>query len=363
MASAFGAGAPADPAQAWKLLADSISDVGKALDEKTKDAPLQVRADGYRALNRALMNLLGRLEVDDANPHLAAYNLWREKFYMDNPDCRYWLSEIAPGGVYRITGTVGDAAFSSITIYEGEGFIAKTVARMTSDELEIDKSGAFSVTLGGKEEDAEGQWLHIPHGSTMIWVRQFLEQPHGLEGDCRIERLDPVDPPPSIEAERFVARLARSAVAVRLSSVNILRADSADDPEEPNHVREWTEASGGAVYTEPGIHYQRGSWRLAKDEALVIEGKAVEARHFSMVLYSRYLNSLDYRNRRVSLTTRSLQTDADGRFQIVLAASDPETDNWLDTEGRDFGLFAIRWLQPETTPETPVARIAKLSEI
>lgn len=227
----------------------------------------------------------------------------------------------------------------------------------------MDENGAFSVTLGGKEDDAVGQWLDIPSGSTMVWVRQFLEQPHGVEGDCRIERLDPVAPPPSIDGKRFVARLARSAMAVRLSSVNILRAGSLDDEEAPNHVREWTEASGGAVYTEPGIHYQRGSWRLAEDEALVIEGKAVKARHFSMVLDSRFLNSLDYRNRHISLTTSSLRTDADGNFRIILAARDPGKDNWLDTEGRDFGLFAIRWLQPETTPETPTARVAKLSEV
>lgn len=122
-------------------------------------------------------------------------------------------------------------------------------------------------------------------------------------------------------------------------------------------------AAGGAVYTEPGIHYQRGSWRLAADEALVIEGKAVETRHFSMVLYSRFLNSLDYRNRPVSLPTHSLKRDAKGIFRIVLAPRDPGAGNWLDTEGREFGLFAFRWLQPATAPDTPTARVVKLSEL
>ena len=37
-------------------------------------------------------------------------------------------------------------------------------------------------------------------------------------------------------------------------------------------------------------------------QALVIEGKAVPARHWSVLLYSRFLNSLDYRNRTVSIT-------------------------------------------------------------
>ena len=134
MAEAIAGGAPTDPAQAWQMLAESIAHVGKQLDEKTAGATLDERADGYRALNRALLNLLGRLEVDDAKPHLAPYNLWREKFFMDNPDCRYWLSEIAPGDIYRITGTTGDAAFTSITIYEGEGFVAQFFVQK-SDEF------------------------------------------------------------------------------------------------------------------------------------------------------------------------------------------------------------------------------------
>ena len=332
----------ADPASAWQMLANSIAEAGRKLDETTKDEPLEVRADGYRALNRALMNLLGRLEVDDARPQLTPYNLWREKFYMDNPDCRYWLTELAPGGVYRIAGKIGGAAFTSINVYEGEGFVAKTVARVTGDELVLDANGRFSLTLGGREADANGQWLAIPPGSTMIWVRQFYEQPHGEEGDCSIERLDPVAPPPGIDGARFTKRLTRSAMALGLSSVNIMRAGSAQDAETPNAVRDWTEAQGGAVYTEPGIHYQRGSWRLADDEALVIEGRMVPVRHMNILLYSRYLNSLDYRNRQVSLTGAAIETDADGRFRIYVCGRDPGRPNWLDTEGRAFGLFALR---------------------
>jgi hypothetical protein len=120
---------------------------------------------------------------------------------------------------------------------------------------------------------------------------------------------------------------------------------------------------GGAVYTEPGIHYQRGAWRLEPGQALVIEGSAVAARHWSVLLYSRFLNTLDYRNRQVSLTGSRVAAGAHGRFRIVIAGEDPGTANWLDTEGRPFGIFVIRWLQPERPPELPATRLVSLADL
>src|SRR3546814_10433553 len=74
------------------------------------------------------------------------------------------------------------------------------------------------------------------------------------------------------------------------------------DLESPNEVRHWSEMTGGAALTEPDIHYLRGSWQLGADEALVIEGVPAACRYWSALLYSRFLNSLDHRSRRVSLT-------------------------------------------------------------
>jgi hypothetical protein len=119
---------------------------------------------------------------------------------------------------------------------------------------------------------------------------------------------------------------------------------------------------GGAAFTEPGIHYLRGAWRLAPGEALVLEGEAVPCRYWNALLYSRFLNSLDHRHRRVSLTGSRVAL-RDGRYRLVLAAEDPGVPEWLDTEGRPFGLFVLRWLQPEREPALPEARVVPLAEL
>jgi hypothetical protein len=195
----------------------------------------------------------------------------------------------------------------------------------------------------------------------MVWVRQFYDDPTRMDGTCTITRLDPVAQPPLIEPGRFARRLANMGSTLDTASKVI--AHGGRGAEAVNGVREWSEMQGGAVYTEPGIHYQRGAWQLDAGQALVIEGTMTPARHMSVLLYSRFLNSLDYRNRQVSLTGPRIRTDADGRFRLVIAAEDPGAPNWLDTEGRPYGIFVIRWLQPEATPLLPTARVVSLVDL
>lgn len=351
-----------DPAKAWDALTKNLAAAGARMAAATETLSAEERADGFRALARALANQLGRLEADDAAPELAPFNLWRQKFYMDNPDCLYWVAEIAKGGAYRIRGTALNAVFTSVNVYAGSSLETQTVARITSDDLVLDPEGRFTLTLGGDPASAEGQWLAIPEGANMIWVRQFYDDPAAMDGACAIERLDTVAPPPVIQPARFSRRLAGMGTTLETASRVMVRAGSDKDTEPRNGVREWSEMQGGAVYTEPGIHYQRGAWQLAPGEALVLDGSMVEARHLSVLLYSRFLNSLDYRNRTVSLTRPRMTVGPDGAFRIVIAGEDSGVPNWLDTEGRPFGLFVIRWLQPAATPKLPTAKVVRLAE-
>jgi hypothetical protein len=120
--------------------------------------------------------------------------------------------------------------------------------------------------------------------------------------------------------------------------------------------------TGGAVYTEPGIFYLRGGWQLEDGEALVIEGEAPRCRYWNILLYSRFLNSLDHRHRRVSATGVTARV-VDGRYRFVLAARDPRmaSADWLDTEGRPFGIAVMRFLQPDSEPKLPAVRKVRLA--
>ncbi len=352
---------PSDPADDWAAFVDGLVTAGERTADATAELSAVERADAYRALVRALNNQLGRFEVDRERPELVPFNGWRQKFLMDNPDFRYWVADIRDDRRYRVVGNIGGAAYLSITAYAAGGIAdAEATSRIDSDELEISADGYFELTVA-RDRPSAGAWLALPAGATALWVRQFRNAPDADEGWCAIEPLD--DPPaaPSIEPDRF-GRHLRRAGTVMATVPKIVANSTAPELAAPNTVRHWSEMTGGAAFTEPSIHYLRGAWELADDEALVVEGSLVPCRFWNVLLYSRFLNSLDHRHRTVSRTAAS-STVTDGRYRFVLAADDPGVGDWLDTEGRPFGVFVLRFLQPETTPELPTLRVVRANEL
>ncbi|MBW2496037.1 MAG: hypothetical protein JRF61_02085, partial [Deltaproteobacteria bacterium] len=60
---------------------------------------------------------------------------------------------------------------------------------------------------------------------------------------------------------------------------------------------------------------------------------------------------------------RQTRLEPDGSFRIVIAHEDPGVPNWLDTEGRPFGMVFWRFMLPEgeiVKPEAEVVPIASL---
>ena len=59
------------------------------------------------------------------------------------------------------------------------------------------------------------------------------------------------------------------------------------------------------------------------------------------------LDSGDFANHQTSLNLTQAHVDADDRVRLVVAATDPGVPNWIDTEGRPFGLVFWRFMLPE----------------
>ncbi len=354
----------ADPAAAWAELVDGLRVAGERMAAATEGLGPDERADGFRALLRALNNQLGRFEVDRDRPELVPFNEWREKMLMDNPDFRYWVADVRDGATYRIRGSMGGAAYLSITAYRADGTLeAGALSRLDSESITLDTDGRFDVVVSPTDPGAGVDWLHLPDGASVIWVRQFHgDLAHDRLGDCRIDPLDDPPPAPLIEPARFAHQVRRLGASIaRLP--RLLEGSTATDRSEPNTVRHWSEMAGGAAFTEPGIHYLRGSWQLEPGEALVIEGDLVACRYWNVLLYSRFCNSLDHRARTVSFTGTTARV-TDGRYRFVVSADDPGADHdWLDTEGRPFGMFVFRFLHPESAPDLPRVRRCRLADL
>jgi hypothetical protein len=75
------------------------------------------------------------------------------------------------------------------------------------------------------------------------------------------------------------------------------------------------------------------------------------------------LQTYDYAHRRVSLNRAQTTVDDDGSFTMVIAHEDPGLPNWLDTEGRPFGMVFWRYFLPEGDIDTPQAKIVPYSSL
>lgn len=352
------------PETAWNDLVEGLRSAGERMAELTADLDPVEQADGYRALLRAFNNQLGRFEVDRERPELVPFNGWREKMFMDNPDYRYWVADIASGRSYRIVGTVGDAVHVSVTAYRSDGSLdAAATARIDSDSLHVDEAGRFEVIVAPERPMSGADWLPLPEDASVIWVRQFHNDvQHDELGWCTIEPVDDPGPSAPLDPERFARQLRRLGRGFG-GVPELVDVAGRHDREHPNEVRHWREMTGGAAFTEPNIHYVRGSWELGSGEALVLEGDVPRCRTWNVLLYSRFLNSLDARSRTVSATAGSSR-GSNGRYRVVISDRDPgDGSDWLDTEGRSFGLFVFRFLQPVDEPALPTVRRCLISEL
>ena len=100
--------------------------------------------------------------------------------------------------------------------------------------------------------------------------------------------------------------------------------------------------------------YSMAPYVLGPDEALVITARWPECRCANVSLWNRHLQTYDYAHRqRVAQPRADRRSNADGSFRVVIAHRDPGVPNWLDTEGRPFGLVFWRFFLPRATSTTP----------
>ena len=109
--------------------------------------------------------------------------------------------------------------------------------------------------------------------------------------------------------------------------------------------------------------YAMAPFLIGPDETLVIRARWPQCRYANVCLWNRHLQTFDYASRSISLNRAQTVADADGRFTAVISHTDPGTPNWLDTEGRPFGIVYWRFMLPEGEIETPQAKLVPLSDL
>lgn len=326
------------------------------------------RAEATRYLTRLATTALWMF-VEHADPRWPALYVntdEHKKFGVDNPDNVYLRSALSGSETYRLWGTRGEAPYIGFTIgadfYGGSGGRQGTLAQHHIDEFEVAPDGTFEIFLGPNA--GKGNWIRLEPEASGVIVRQtFFDRTRQKAATLSIERLGTRGTPPPLSPAIIDARLRRAA-AFLAGSARLFADMSAGWAKRPNRLHGHAGKSVLHLHGDPDIYYASGHWRLAADEALVID--VPPARRFvywGFQLANVWLESLDYRYASVATNNgRAVRRD-DGTWRIVVAPDDPGVPNWLTTTGHAHGAMCFRWLLAEDDPPLPQVRVVKRNEV
>ncbi len=351
--------------QAWEEFCDTLKAAGAAL--RFPGAPVTPfdQAEGYRYLARLARAGLEAF-VEDADPRAPVLKRTAHetiKLGADNPDNHYFNAAISGRHEYRLRGnrgTVSYLSFGTQAGHYGQGGGLPPTGFLEASQLALGPNGDFEIALCC--EPRPGNWLPMKPETGMLLVRQtFADRARETPATLRLVRVDGPHQPVPVTAAMIDEGLKNASTLV--AGASLLFAKWARDFQAhtnrlPRFDQEVSNQAGG----DPNIAYYHSHWRLAADEALVVEVLPPRCEHWNFQLNNYWMESLDYRYFRIHVNKHTATYEADGSVRLVVAHQDPGVPNWLQTAGHDSGTMLFRWIRAEAHPE-PGTRVVKLASL
>ncbi|MGH0029982.1 MAG: DUF1214 domain-containing protein [Myxococcota bacterium] len=367
---------PTESRKALRELVDLLSEV----DERWVGPEWNLHGeDDVVGAHRALMHILegglmGFFETDPAHPEFRRIVSPSRKFTGDNADAIYYDAPIDPAHRYVLRGRMDGAIYVSITIEmdSADGAMSSRTGGAINDTgFDVDADGGFEVRLGGPPQDRG--WLPLEAGASRITTRHYYENETSAAADparnpaLRLTVLDPGPPPPPPSDASVAAGIRRVVRFVHSRTLGM--PPMAGNPDQPPFVSLVPNRFPPPV--KPGdfglaatdAAYSMAPFAFGPDEALVATGRWPACRMANVSLWNRHMQTFDFANRQVSRNRAQTRLEEDGSFRMVFAHRDPGVPNWIDTEGRPFGLVFWRFMLPEGPIETPTAEVVPFAQI
>ncbi len=359
--------APIVDDSAWAEFCDHLKTTGEVVLGKGAPTDPFNRAEGYRYLTRLLRaGLESNVEFSDPRfPVFFSLSHDTIKIGNDNPDNFYQNCNVSGQYDYLISGTRGTVDYLSLETkagsYDTTGSMEPT-GHVEADELEINDDGSFEIILSCKPH--KGNWLPMTADTTSILVRQtFLNRLLETRAQLKIECLNGAGNN-YLVPETFERQLLNAGQFVRSTATiftDWMQIFSEHINALPSNDQSMCLKAGG----DPSIHYMNSYWKLAPDEALLIEAKKIPScKTWNFQLSNYWMESLDHRYYCIHTNKHKATYEKDGSVKIVIAHSDPGEayPNWLTTAGHDQGAMLFRWVEADSHPPVDT-RVVKFSEL
>ncbi|MAE96476.1 MAG: hypothetical protein CL910_17655 [Deltaproteobacteria bacterium] len=331
-------------------------------------------ADGVRAIAHMLEGgLASYFEQHESHPTFRRIVSPSRKFTGDNADAVYYDAPIDPARSYVVRGNLAGAIYTSFTLEVGsrDGQMGtRTAGVLNDEEFQADADGNYEIHLGGEKRD--GAWLPLDPETSRVTTRHYYEEAHPVAADAThhiplsIERLGEAPPPPSPDDASVAAGIRRVTRFVQSRTLGMPPPGERELPpfvsRNPNQFPQPVKPGDFGLAAFDAA-YSQAPFLLGPEDALVITGRWPACRCANVSLWNRHLQTFDYANRSASLNRKQTVLEPDGSFRIVIAHRDPGVPNWLDTEGRAFGMVFWRFMLPEGEIAKPEAERVSFAEV
>jgi hypothetical protein len=344
-------------AQALAELQQSLNELEIAFSSpEWKLRTPQDYAEARRVMLHVLMHgLQCWLEADPARPFFTPFINQHKKMLGDNPDARYYSAVIDDQHSYRIRGNLADATYTSFTIEMGAGTGDDGIGSTLNDtQFKADENGDYEIILS--TEKTAGNWMPMVKGATSLTTRHYYEREQSINNDRlhhipldihNLEKVAPRQPPNDTEIATGIRRVTAFVKG------NVVTMNNENSPSWVSRVPNQfmppkkDDSHDAITYAARDNVYSMAPFVLGPDQALLIRGRFPECRFSNVVLFNRFLQTLNYEERSISLNRAQTVLDEDGNFEMIVAHRDPGRPNWLDTEGRPYGIMFWRFQLPE----------------
>ena len=294
-------------------------------------------------------------------PHkLGGLDVPGSRWGLDNPDTVYRVIPISGDERYVIRGRVALRHRLTENYFSLWDKTMNSVAVLNGKDLVTDGNGNFACTVDS--DPANGRINHIRSTAeahefyirdvVMDWKREMINE-------LSIERLGPPPKKPALtddeQAELTAAFLRRYATSTARWNDQTLK--------KPVNAFEFTidRDTDGAQRSQI---YILGHFKLADDEALVVNLRTGGAEYFIVPITNWWGTTNDVINRTASLNKSQSMPDKDGTYTFVVSARDPGVHNWADPCGLHEGILTLRWAEfPDGQPRADLGATSKVVKL
>jgi len=373
---------------AWDDLCEILKRAGKVVDQFGDEIDELDRVEWYRFLSRLVRHGFQRyIENSEPDRPRLLDTPWRQGINFQSPDQDHLIAEFFDGAHdYRITGNRGTIPYFVMAAWEGDfpadhgarnwaeagigglsefdPAVMRTTAFISSDQIDFDSDGNFSVLVTRDEPSDGSNWLPIVGSSVGVLVRTLYHlREETLAPLLRIERLDGTVPRP-LRAHELSAGLARAG-QIALGYAELVRRWWQENLDSrPNHIqfdRAMYLANGGVA----DRHHGFGIWECGRDEAVVVDFLPVECNYWILQLCNIWQENLDnYEDGNGYLQKYRALYGPDGSVRVVIAHQHPGVGaNWIDPFGHVHGGWSLRLIQTHSAPPEVIVRRLPLAEL